>query len=230
MMKKIIYLLFVLFLFCAACKKNQICLSGQFENAAKPYLLLSRSETYETIFLDTIFLQNGRFSHTLTEEDIGIYLLQYDDNTVLSFIAQNGDNLVFSGDARDLSRTYDVQGNEETQLLLESRRKLDQFYDKTKVWSAVFLQHPDGEEHEKVMNLYYKEFDSHKAYLTQFISQNKGKLVTLPAFYQKIGNIAFFDVQKDSALLREIYTALTLTHPNSSYVTDLKEKLEYDCE
>ena len=205
-------------------------MSGKFENANKRYLLLSKIEPDDVVFLDTILLFNGKFSHTLTEEETGIYLLKYDDSTLLSFIAQNGDKLVFSGNAHDLNKTYDVQGNEETRLLLETRRKLDLFYDKTKQWAAVFLQHTYMDDREQTTlyldSLYNQEFDAHKEYLTQFITQHNGKLVTLLAFYQKIGNNAFFNEQKDRDLFQEIYTALSQSYPNSIYVEDLKERLE----
>ena len=217
-------------LLCVACKKNQVRLSGKFENASKRYLLLSKIEPDDVVFLDTISLLSGKFSHSITEAEIGIYLLKYDDTTFLSFIAQSGDQLVFSGDAQHLKRTYDIQGNEESRLLQETDRKLSLFYDKTKQWAIIFLQHKYKDDYEETIayldSLYDKEFELHKEYLTQFITQHAGKLATLPAFYQKAGNIAFFDPQKDRDLLQEIYTALSKTYPNSIYVEDLKEKLE----
>jgi len=224
-----LFFLVVLLFASVSCKRDQIRLSGTFENCDRRYLLLHRIEPNDVVFLDTIWLFNKHFSHTLNDEEIGIYLLKYNDSTLLSFIAQNGDRLLFSGDAQDLNKTYDVQGNEETQLLLETRRKLNQFYDKTKEWTALFLQHTYTDNYEKTStyldSLFSQEFDTHKEYLTQLIRQNKGKLATLLAFYQKIGNNAFFDEQKDHALLQEIYEGLASTYPNSMYVEDLKEKL-----
>ena len=229
--KTVLYSLVILLFFSTSCRKNQIHLSGKFENADRRYLLLSKiMEADDVVFVDTILLLNGRFSHEVKEQDIGIYLLQYDDNTLLSFIAQNGDRLVFSGNAQDLNKTIDIQGNEETRLLLETRRKLNQFYEKTKKWSAIFLQHTYEDDFMETCNyldsLYYQEFNAHKEYLTQFITQHKGKLATLPAFYQKIGNNAFFNPQKDRPLLQKIYNGLKMTYPNSVYVADLRGKLE----
>jgi hypothetical protein len=223
-------LIFIISL-CVSCRQNQIHLSGKFENADKRYLLLSKiAEADDVVFIDTLLLLNGRFSHTVTEEKIGIYLLKYDDNTLLSFIAQNGDRLVFSGDVRNLNRTYDVQGNEETRLFLEMWHKLNQFKDKTKEWAAIFERHKYMDDYEEICrhldSLYSEEFAIHKEYLTQFIHQHRGKLATLPAFYQKIGYNAFFDKQKDRPLLQEIYNGLLLTYPNSVYTADLKEMLE----
>jgi len=224
------YALFALFFVCTSCRQNQIHLSGKFKNADKRCLLLSKIEPNGVVLIDTILLLNGNFSHKITKEEIGIYLIKYDDNTLLSFIAQSGDRLVFTGDAKDFEKTYDAQGNEETRLLMETRYQLNQFKEKTKEWAAIFERHKYNVDYEKVTahldSLYNQEFNSHKEYLTQFIRKNKGKLATLPAFYQKIGFIAFFDKQKDHALLQEIYDGLVLTYPNSIYVEDLKEILE----
>jgi len=188
------------------------------------------AEANDVVFVDTILLLNGRFSHAITEDETGIYLLKYDDNTLLSFIAHNGDKLVFSGDAQDLNRTYDVQGNEETCLFLETWHKLNQFKDKTKEWAAIYKRHKYEDNFEKVTahldSLYNQEFNAHKEYLTQFIRENKGKLVILTAFHQKLGYIAFFDRQKDRDLLQEIYDGLSQTYPNSIYTTGLREELE----
>jgi len=227
-----IFLFFLVFL-CGSCRQNQVHLSGKFENANKRYLLLSKIvASNDIVFLDTILLLNGNFSHTLIEKEIGIYLLKYDDNTLLPFIAQNGDKLVFSGDARNLNKNYNVQGNEETLLLLETWHKLIQFKDKTKEWAAIFERHKYEDNFEETStyldSLYYQEFNSHKKYLTQFILQHKGKLATLPAFYQKIGYIAFFDKRKDCDLLQEIYNGLSQTLPNSIYTVDLREMLSMD--
>ena len=221
-MKKVVCL-WILLLLCAACKRSEVQLSGKFENASKRYLLLSKIYPDDVVFLDTILLLNGNFSHTVTEESVGLYGLKYNDTTFLFFIAQKGDRLAFSGDAQKLKKTYDVQGSEETRLLLETDRKLIQFHEKTKEWDAI----PYGEGYEHLLDsLYYQEFNAHKKYLTQIITQHKGKLVTLLVFYQKIRGNAFFDEQKDSVLLHEIYTALMQTYPNNIYATDLKERLE----
>jgi hypothetical protein len=230
-MQNIVRIFVILLLISVSCQRNRIYISGEFENADKRYLLLSKiAEADNVVFLDTLLLMSGRFSHSINDADIGIYLLKYDDNTILSFIAKNGDRLVFSGDGRNLNQTCEVQGNEETRLLMETRRKLNLFYDKTKEWSNIFLQHKYEDDFQTISlhldSLYYQVFDAHKAYLTQFITEHKGKLATLLAFYQKIGNNAFFDPQKDRLLLQEIYNELALTYPNSIYVTDLKERLE----
>jgi hypothetical protein len=222
-MRKIVCLWIVLLLLCAACRQNQVRLSGKFENTAKRYLLLSRLEPDDVVFLDTILLLNGNFSHTLTEESVGFYGLKYDDTTFLFFIAQNGDKLFFTGDAQNLKATYDVQGSEETRLLLKTDRKLNLFYEKTKEWDAI----PYDDNYEHLLDsLYSQEFNCHKEYLAQFIAQHKGKLVTLLVFYKRIRGNAFFDEQNDRDLLQEIYTALNQNYPNNVYVNDLKNRLE----
>jgi hypothetical protein len=193
-------------------------------------MLLHKIEPDDVVFLDTVLLLNGKFFHRFTTKETGIYLLKYNDSIFLSFIAQNGDNLLFSGDAADLNQTCDVQGNEETRLFLEAYRKLNQFKDKTKEWSEIYLRHKYEDDFietcTRLENLYQQEFEVHKAYLVQFIAQHKGKLATLLVFHQKINGKAFFDAKKDSDLLQEIYNGLKQTYPNSTYTEDLKERLE----
>ena len=222
-MKKTVYFFVVFLLLCGACKREQVRLSGKFENANKRYLLLNKIEPDGVVFLDTILLLNGNFSHTFAEETVGLYGLKYDDTTSLFFIAQTADRLEFSGNARNFNTTYEVRGSEETQLFLEAIHRLNQFYSKTREWDAISYQ----EGYEQLLDsLYNQEFNAHKEYLTQIISQHKGKLISLLVFDQKIRGNAFFDAQKDRALLQEIYTALRKNYPKNVYVEYLNERLE----
>ena len=184
----------------------------------------------EVVDVDTVLLLNEKFSHHIKSQQVGVYLLKISDDVFLSFIANSGDKLVFWGDAEDnLLQNYDVQGNEETKLVIESRRKLDEVYQQTKQLSDEFVRHTYNENFDSLKvidSVYIAIFDAHKNYLTHFIRSNPDKLASLMAFYQTLGQNAFFSVENDRELLEMMYLSLSKTYPNSVYVNHLKEKLE----
>jgi hypothetical protein len=183
----------------------------------------------EVVAIDTVLVLNGKFSHRIKSEQIGVYLLKFSDDVFLSFIADKGDNLIFLGDADNLLKTYNIVGNEETKLLIETHRKLDDIYEQTKLLSKEFVRHTYNDNFDSIKiidSAYTALFEQHKAYLTHFIRSKPDKLASLMAFYQTLGHNTFFSIKEDKNLLEMIYFSLSKKYPNSLYINDLKEKLE----
>jgi len=228
-MKSKIIIYFLLVIFLLSCKRNTISISGEIEHCTTSYMLLMQVFPDEAIAVDTVLLLNGKFFHQIKSENIGVYLLKFSDDFFLSFIADKGDKLIFSGDANNMQQTYDIQGNEETRLLVETRRKLDDVYQRAKLLSNEFVRdtyHDNFDSIKMIDSAYTVLFEQHKAYLSRFIRSHPDKLASLMAFYQTLGHNAFFSVKEDKELLKIIYSALSKKYPNSLYVNDLKEKLE----
>jgi len=222
---------FLLIVLLCGCKQNKTVISGAIEHSNSSYLLLMQIFPDEVVTVDTVLLLNGNFSHRIKSEQVGVYLLRFSDDVFLSFIANKGDKLVFSGDADNLLESYNIQGNEETKLLIENNRKLDQVYKETETLSKEFIKHTNNGNLDSIRiidSLYAVLFEQHRVYLTNFIRSNPDKLASLMAFYQTLGRNAFFSIKEDRNLLEEIYPALVKKYPNSVYANDLKEKLEIE--
>jgi hypothetical protein len=219
----------VLFLL-TACHRNRIMISGVIDNYHKPFLVLNQILPNELIPVDTVLLLNGKFSYRIKSGQVGVYLLQLTDTSFVSFIGNPGDKLVFYADANNLTQTYNVTGNEETKLLIETQRKLEQLYQRTKLLSDQFVQSVYCDNFDSVKlaidSIYKVNFDEHKKYLSNFILTHPDKLASLMAFYQLLGNTPFFSVKEDRHLLDSICPTLSNTYPKSIYMDDLKEKLE----
>jgi hypothetical protein len=187
----------------------------------------------EVIPLDTVLVLNGKFSHRIKSNQTGIYILQFSDTLFISFIAAPGDKLVLSADANNMAQTCDIQGNEETKLLMENQHRLESLYQQTKRLSDKFIQstyHNNSDSIRIVLDsMYAVNFKAHKEYLANFILSHPDKLASLIAFYQFLGNNAFFQMEEDHALLDSICPILSKTYPNNIYIDNLKEQLmEYD--
>ncbi|MDR1878454.1 MAG: DUF4369 domain-containing protein [Bacteroidales bacterium] len=227
-LKMFVFCLLTVFLF-FACRQDKVLISGVFENSDKPYFVLLQIAPDELIPVDTVLLLKGRFSCRIKTDQAGVYLMRFSDTSFISFIANKGDKLSFTGDVANLNRTYSVQGNEESELLLLNRRKLDELYDKTKILSKEFISHTGRSDFDSVKNridsIYQVNFELHKRYLTDCMLAHPNRLASLLAFYQKLGNNAFFTMKEDKDLLKTIYPALAKAYPDNLYIKDLEEKL-----
>ena len=227
-MKYKITILFSALIFLWGCNNDKITISGTIEHCDNAYLLLFQVLPNEVVVVDTVLVLNEKFSHRIKSEEVGVYLLKFSDDVLLSFIADLGDRLVFSGDADNLQKTYDIKGNQETELLMQTQRKLNQVYQETELLSKEFVRHTYNENRDSIQqidSLYTVLFDAHKTFLTDFISSHPDKLASLMAFYQALGRNNFFSVEEDRDLLEIIYAALSKKYPNSIYTKDLEEKL-----
>jgi hypothetical protein len=214
-----------------ACNRNRVIISGVIENCDKPWFILKQILPDEVFPVDTVLLFKDKFSCRIKSDQVGIYTLQLTDTLFISFIANPNDKLIFYADANNLMQTYDIQGNEETKLLIENQRKLEQLYQETKLLSNQFIQstyHNNFDSINRVIDsIYTINFNEHKKYLTDFILSHPDKLASLMAFYQRLGSNAFFSIEEenDRQILDSIYPLLSNTYSNSIYIYDLKEKL-----
>ncbi len=221
---------FILLLLAFAGCQQKTSISGQFDNCQQDYFVLYQLSPDELLPMDTVLLIKGYFSHSIQNDQIGAYLMQFSDTAFIPFIADAGEKLTFSGDINNLQGGYDIQGSEETDLLLTNNRKLDTLYMETRKLSNEFVKYASGDYSDSAIaaldSMYYVYFNAHKEYLTGFIRSHPDKLASLFAFYQTLGNNAFFSMKEDSHLLREIVPSLSARYPDNVYVNDIKIKLE----
>ena len=215
----------------AGCQQNKTTISGTFDDCDKRYFVLMQMLPDELATIDTVLLLNGTFNYRIKTEQVGVYIMQLSDTIFLSFIADVGEKLVFSGNFANLMNTYNVTGSEETTLLLENRRKLDTLYLKTAALSKEFVRHAGEDSYDSVAinridSIYADNVSVHKQYLVEFILTHSDKLASLLAFYQTLGHHPFFLMEEDAAILQKIYPALSAKYPNSVYIKDLQEKLK----
>ena len=214
----------------SGCKQNKIMISGKIENCDNRYCVLMQILPEEAVVVDTILLFNGKFSARIKSDDVGVYLLKFSDDDFISFIAMPKDELVFSGNINNLTQTCEVKGNEESELLLETNRKLNNLYKDIEPLSKEFVNHTYSDDFDSINKILDSSYnvlvEKHRQYLVDFIVSNPDKLVSLFAFYQGVGYHTFFSVNEDRDLLEMIYSGISKKYPNSIHVNYLREKLK----
>lgn len=217
---------------CACSKKAKI--QGEITGMGTQRTVLYKVFPQEKVIEDTVLFIKGKCSFTVPQESIGVYILQFEDTSFVSFIVQKGDMVTFSADISNINRTLQMEGNEETMLHWQCRKALFAFEDKVKNLSRQFIsqhQYADADVYDLnqvMLHKYDSLYEEHRAYLENFIRNNPDKLAALLAFYQGLGRRTFFNSQTDRDLLELIYQHLQPVYPQSEYILDLKERLGYD--
>ncbi len=217
---------------CACSKKAAI--KGEITGMETKYAVLYKVLPQEKVIEDTVLFVKGKCSFTIPQESIGVYILQFEDTSFVSFIIQKGDRVTFSANKCNINRTLQMEGNEETMLHWQCRKELFVFEDKVKNLSRQFItrhQYADADVYDLnqvMLQKYDSLYETHRSYLEHFIRNNPDKLAALLAFYQGLGRRKFFNSQTDRDLLELIYQHLQPVYPQSEYILDLKERLGYD--
>lgn len=227
---KIIGVICLLWLFAACNKTAEI--TGHISQNPQKYAMLYKMLPYELEFMDTILLVKGKFSYLLHPDEMTIYVLRFNDTCFASFAMKEGDKIHIEAEYPDMNRSMDIQGNEETRLMLQTRRQLFLLDDRVKILSEQFIQNsgslsPDS-LNQYLMLQYDTLYHQHKLWLKEFILSHPQYLASLTAYYQTLGRNAFFSWSEDRYLLDTLYQYLSQTYPNSMYVCDLAEKLGND--
>ena len=215
----------------AGCQHTAVRLSGHFDHGGK-LLYLDEIIDGKVVTLDTILMVNGSFSHRFSPDYEGIFRLRVNDTSLLSFVAGGNDQLTFSGDARDLSRSYRVTGNTSSQMLWESNRRVREMYAVTDSLSRIFLHAKQTDSLWAISpaldSCYYTRFLACKSALAALIEAHPSELAALPIFCQKIGLNRFFTEQNDADLFRMMKEKLTAAHPGNPHIKALQEKEIYE--
>ena len=211
----------------AGCQPSGVRLSGHFDHGGK-MLFLDEITPESVVTVDTILMVNGSFSHRFTPEHTGIYRLRANDTSLVSFVAGGNDQLAFSGDARDLGRSYRVTGNTSSQMLWESNRRVREMYRLTDSLSRIFLHAKQTDSLWAVSpaldSCYYTHFMACKSALAALIENHPDELAALPVFHQRIGVNRFFSEQNDSLLYNLMKEKLVAAHPDNPHIKALQEK------
>ena len=215
----------------SGCQHSGVRISGHFDHGGK-MLFLDEITPESVVTKDTILLVNGSFDYRFKPENEGIFRLRVNDTSHLSFVAGGNDRLTFSGDARDLSRSYRVTGNISSEMLWESNRRIREMYAVTDSLSRIFLQAKQADSLWAVSpaldSCYYAHFLSCKSALAALIEKHPSELAALPIFFQQIGVNRFFSEEKDSALYLMMKKELSAAHPDNPHIKALQEKEIYE--
>ena len=229
-------LLLSVFLFSCQHKKSQITIDGNFKNGGNEMLWLACITSDDVIMLDSMKMKDGNFSFAIKAESEQekariqspmMYQIISKSGIALTTLAQGGEHITFSGDAKDLFSTYHVQGSEEALLTWQLDSALSAFIKPTEALYETYQENLENDSvRADVESHYVVLLDKHKKFLTQFIKEHPDNIASYIAFYQGYNRRTFFTEDADFEMLKTLTKSLQKVYPENQYVKSMTQRLE----
>lgn len=227
-MKRILWILVVLF-FAAACSKStNFEIEGTISNAPEGKAYLQKLLVAGPVPFDSCKLgKDGSFKFKGTVEHPTFFLLKFANSEPITLLVDSAENIEFSADYLDLfSKNYKVegsQGSEKVQQLvshqLHTTQKLDSIY--------MLIQNNQGQPffderlelwNEEIERIYNNQIE----FSTQFVRENPFSMASVLALYQRFNNGNY--IVQDLQAIRTAASALNSFYPTSEHVMALYQE------
>ncbi|CAN5652519.1 TlpA disulfide reductase family protein [soil metagenome] len=205
---------------CNAPEKNNAFITGQLQNAANTKIYFERITSEGDLVLDSSMTDgNGIFKMKNLADGVDYYLIRTGPQSVAYLVLKGGETLTVTGDAKNLEHSYDVQGSNDTKLLLQMKRFETHLSDSMNNIYAAFRDENPLQK-DSVGALLQQQYDSMiRDFAGALIRRNFNSLVSLSA-------TKYLDKQKDFSLFTELDDSLKKELGDNPYVAVFSKQVE----
>lgn len=186
--------------------------------------------------LDSMRMHNGHFEFVLqasTEEQQQIlaqpmlYQLSLEEDNTLTTMAQRGDQIHITADAKNLIQTYRASGSRNASLMSSLDSAQTVFVQQVQpLWEAYQQDISNDSLRASLQAQYLELIDQHTRFLRHFIQEHPSDMASYVAFYQSYNRLRFFDNQRDFDLLKMLTDTLSARYPDHPYLQQMQQKVE----
>ncbi|MBU0486638.1 MAG: AhpC/TSA family protein [Bacteroidetes bacterium] len=217
------------------------CGGGQSEKTQVKILgTVSGSENLQTILLeeitpnerfvvDSATVNNGEFLFSFAPDQPGFYLLSTGKNNFVTLLIDTTEQIIFSGNAKELGKNYSISGSIGSVLIKELEDRLlsvEEYLDSLQ--QNVADSQPSVQfalVKQKNDSLMYLAFERHRNYLQGFVVANQGSMAVIMALYQQVGRTPAFDPEVDIELFESADSILLQYYPRSVHAQTLHQNV-----
>jgi peroxiredoxin len=209
--------------------EKQFKVTGKFENATNELLTLKELTIADVITIDSVRLnERGKFTLKGKNDKIAFYNLYVNNSNPITLIIKPGDKIVLTGDLRNLSQTYQVEGSDDSKWVKELTDRLNRTIQRIDSLNQVYhdsLGTPNILKTKAHLDSLFKVFESEQIeYTRNFIRSHRGSLVTVMALYQQLTpRRALLSPSLHYDLFKEVDSVMMLTHPQADAVKSLHQ-------
>lgn len=229
-MKNLFFSILAITFILTGCHRHSgVTFVGEITGADRIYLTVSRTCAGETLFTDSVQIQNGRFSMTIPAGDDGpdFYLVSLRKDNAFTTLANKGETVQIEADASSLARSYRATGSPDAERMCQLDQRLALFADSTDHLEELYdYYHENDSMRAAIEAAYVKIRENHTSFLRDFITQNSESISCLAAFYQRYNRHRFFSEKENLQLLQDICATLKSRYPNNGNVIWLEERIE----
>ena len=174
MKRSFILILFLLFLLSCGRENNMIRVSGNLSNGEGQMIYLKEMTSLEMITLDSVIIDTaGSFELTGPATGMKFFAIHTQPESFIYLLAENGDEIILSGDAMKLPYTYEVEGSDHSGLVHELTREQNKTLARIQTLSRIFndsLRNPNFTEIKSRLDSAYEDIvNSQKEFTFNFI-------------------------------------------------------------
>jgi len=211
-------------------KQDSFQLEGTLTNAENIPVYLQELTTRDLIPIDTVYTDiDGKFELSHQIADAGFYILRLDQENFVTLLAEPGEKIRVTGDAKNLPESFQVKGSKGSILLLELNIAQRRGYRKLDSLATVFREMQGRENflelRQQIDLAFTSIFEEQQKFVIDFIDQNPRSLASLLALYQFFGNQMLLREEEHFEYFEKLAASLSDVFPNNKHVVELKRRV-----
>lgn len=203
-------------------------ISGELKGAGK--VILSRMEPRNTVALDTVFADEGKFLFELDTEEQSFYTLQFENGVRILVSANPGDQIKLEGSFDEGIPDYEVNGSEETEVLRQINVYAMETSNEVQDLNEELMSYKDQdnflEKREELVERYTALMEAHKSKLVELLNDNDDHPVAIFVLYAQVQQQQVFKVDEDFPLFDKVDQNLQEKYPNNAHGEFLHQQVE----
>jgi thiol-disulfide isomerase/thioredoxin len=231
-MKRILFLLVLVFIFSGCNYKNKFAVNGIIKDTKEKHIYINRLDVDTPVLIDSVKIgKKGSFRFKVNATGPEFYQLGFSPTNFITLLAEPGEkiNLVFNN--KNLFENYSVGGSvgsEKLQsldmVLAETKKKLDSL---NVIYTGASREPGFDVKGPLIEEEISKLIKNQRKHNIEFIINNINSLASIKALYQRINpqTYVLYD-QHDLQYLKIVTDSLTRHYPNSKQVQALAGDFE----
>ena len=205
---------------CSPQKKENTSITGRLQNAANIKIYFEKITAEGDIPVDSAMTDgDGNFALINHADELDYYLLRTGNQSVAYMILKGGETISVKGDANNLEQTYEVEGSDDTRLLLQLKRYDTHLSDSmNRIYSDFREENPFQKDSVGAL-LQHQYLSMMRDFAINLIGHNFSSLVSLSA-------TKYLDKQKDFSLFVMLNDSLHHALGDNRYVNVFSKQVE----
>jgi hypothetical protein len=242
MMKKetnsIVWFLFILLtVVSVGCKRtakalpDEIVFNGKLANASGKIIWLSAFDGNRMHLIDSVHVDaDEAFSFRIKIKEAGFYTLFFKKNDYALLIGTKGETIMVSGDANQLSSTWNAKGSVETSRYLGywkvSRKQLKRIDSLTILFRSSTLNPEYIATRIKLDSIFNSIMEIQRLNAIRFINKNPGSLASVLVIDARFSHIPLFYEERDINYFKLLDSGLTKSYKDNLLVDNFHKRVE----
>ncbi len=194
-------------------------------------VIVSEITPQQLVAKDTLIIDEGTFTYSIDQDKPVFLLFEFPTGSRIPVLVQPGDHLNLAiNDTVEYGAFLAATGSASIERMARQRDLFIEtaiFFDSINYVNAVYADSSNFLEVRQQLNdALRNRLDIHREGLQRIIDEDTTDLSNIMAFYQSLGRVDFFNVQRDLAYYQKVDNGLQAAHPENEHANYFHEKLE----